>query len=96
MVAIGSYAFNVRNRELFRKGEKVCRLTTKQSLVIRLLLEHANDTVSRLDLKHTLWPDGNDSDASLDNYISQLRKILAQDESIQILTIPKNGFKLKF
>lgn len=44
-------------------------------------------------LRHELWPNGNDSDASLDNYISQLHKIFAKDESVNIVTIPKIGFR---
>ena len=94
-VNIGSYAFNLQTRELFRKGKIAGHLTTKQSLVTKLLLEHLGEIVSRQDLKQVLWPDGNDSDASLDNYISQLRKIFAADKKIQIITIPKIGFKLK-
>lgn len=94
-ITIGSYTFDIQNRELYKKGKNVGHLTSKQSQVIKLLLEHLGEIISRQDLKHKLWPDGNDSDASLDNYISQLRKIFAKDESIQIITIPKIGFKLK-
>ena len=94
-ITIGSYTFDIQNRELYKKGKNAGRLTSKQSQVIKLLLEHLGEIISRQDLKHKLWPDGNDSDASLDNYISQLRKIFAKDESIQIITIPKIGFKLK-
>lgn len=94
-ITIASYVFNITTQELSRKGKVAGHLTTKQSLVIKLLLEHLGEIVSRQDLKYALWPDGNSSDASLDNYISQLRKIFAADESIHIITIPKIGFKLK-
>ncbi len=93
-ITISSYTFNLQSRELFKKGKNIGHLTTKQSLVIKQLLERRGEIVTRQELKHVLWADGNDSDASLDNYISQLRKILAQDESIHIITIPKIGFKL--
>lgn len=93
-IKIGSYTFNLQNRELLRKGKNVGHLTTKQSQVVKMLLEHLGEIVSRQDLKLELWPDGNESDASLDNYISQLRKIFSADESIHIITIPKIGFKL--
>lgn len=94
-VTIGWYTFNLQNRVLIKKGINVGHLTAKQSQVIKMLLERTGEIVSRQELKHNLWPDGNDSDASLDNYISQLRKIFAEDENIQIITIPKIGFKLK-
>lgn len=93
-VKIGSYTFNLQNRGLLRKGKNAGHLTMKQSQVVKMLLEHLGEIVSRQDLKQELWPDGNDSDASLDNYISQLRKIFSADESIHIITIPKIGFKL--
>ena len=94
-VMIGCYTLNLQSRGLLKKGKIAGHLTIKQSLVIKLLLEHIGEIVPRQDLKHELWPDGNDSDASLDNYISQLRKIFAADKKIQIITIPKIGFKLK-
>lgn len=94
-ITIGSYTFNLQTRELLKKEKTTAHLTIKQSQVIKLLLENLGEIVSRQDLKYKLWPDGNDSNASLDNYISQLRKIFAGDESIKIITIPKIGFKLK-
>ncbi len=95
VVSIGNYSLNINTRELFFQQDLVCRLTTKQYQVIRIFLEHPQETVTRQMLKHELWPDGNSSDASLDNYISQLRKVFAKDESIHIATVPKIGFKLE-
>lgn len=94
-VTIGCYTFNLQSRVLIKKGENSGHLTAKQSQVIKLLLEHTGEVVPRQDIKQALWPDGNASDASLDNYISQLRKIFAEDKKVQIITIPKIGFKLK-
>lgn len=94
-ITISNYIFNLQYRELSRNGKSVCRLTTKQSQVLKLLMAQQNEIVDRQDIKQALWPDGNASDASLDNYISQLRKIFAEDKKIQIITIPKIGFKLE-
>ncbi len=94
-VSIGKYSLNTNSRELFLQQDSECRLTTKQYQVIRLLLEHPQEIVTRQMLKHELWPDGNSSDASLDNYISQLRKVFAKDKSIHIATFPKTGFKFE-
>lgn len=95
IVSFGNYSLCINTRELFLRQERVCRLTTKQFEVTRLFLEYPHETIPRKTLKHKLWPDGNDSDASLDNYISQLRKIFTADKSIHIITIPKIGFKLE-
>ena len=95
IVSIGTHSLNIKTRELSLNDKTEYRLTTKQFQVIVFLLEHQGETVSRQELKHELWPDGNDSDASLDNYISQLRKIFVADKDINIITIPKMGFKLE-
>lgn len=92
MVSFGHYSLNTHTRELFLNQETECRLTTKQFQVIRFFLEHPQETITRQMLRHELWPDGNDSDASLDNYISQLRKIFAKG-NVNIVTIPKIGFR---
>ncbi len=92
IVSFGHYSLNTHTRELFLQQEIECRLTAKQFQVIRFFLEHPQETITRQMLKHELWPDGNDSDASLDNYISQLRKIFAKG-NINIVTIPKIGFR---
>lgn len=95
IVSIGTHSLNIKTRELSLNDKTEYRLTTKQFQVIVFLLEHQGETISRQELKHELWPDGNDSDASLDNYISQLRKIFAADKDINIITVPKMGFKLE-
>ncbi len=92
-VNLGTYQLNIDTRELFRNKKKEYRLTAKQFQIIHFLMEHQGEIISRQDIKSELWPDGNDSDASLDNYISQLRKIFAEDKSIHIITIPKIGFR---
>lgn len=76
-------------------GEGAVNYLKKPFEIDRLFLEYPHETIPRKTLKHKLWPDGNDSDASLDNYISQLRKIFTADKSIHIITIPKIGFKLE-
>lgn len=94
-VCIGNYTLNTNTRELYFNKNKECRLTVKQFETIHFLLEHHHETISRQMLKDELWSDGNSSDPSLDNYISQLRKIFCKDKNIHIITIPKIGFKLE-
>lgn len=91
---IGRFSLDVNTRELSWEGKNVCRLTGKQFQVLTYMLEHVGEIVSRKELKKELWTDGNESDASLDNYISQLRKLLVKDKAVMITTIPKVGFKM--
>lgn len=94
-ISIGQYSLNINTREFSYQKSNEGRLTSKQFQVFHFLLEHLGETINRKMLKHELWPDGNDSDPSLDNYISQLRKLFSKDKNIHIITIPKIGFKLE-
>lgn len=95
MINMGKYSLSINSRDLSFDKKIECRLTAKQFQVLKLLLKNSGDNITRQQLRKELWPDGNASDASLDNYISQLRKIFAKDERIQIVTIPKIGFRLE-
>ena len=91
----GKCQLDCHSRNLCVLDTDAIRLSLKQFQVLRLLAKHFGETVNRQVFKNELWPDGNASDASLDNYISQLRKLLAPDASICIDTIPKTGFILR-
>lgn len=80
---------------LFTKNNDQIHLSQKQFEVLSILAQNLGKITTRQTLKRQLWSDGNYSDPSLDNYISQLRKILSIDESVQLETIPKVGFLLK-
>lgn len=84
---MASHALCVQNNEQIH-------LTKKQFEVLSVLAQNMGQTTTRQRLKQLLWNDGNYSEASLDNYISQLRKILSIDETVRLETIPKLGFLL--
>lgn len=79
---------------LCAQNNEQIHLTKKQFEVLSVLAQNMGQTTTRQRLKQLLWNDGNYSEASLDNYISQLRKILSIDETARLETIPKLGFLL--
>lgn len=94
VLKFGKCQLDCYSRSLNVPGTDAIHLSLKQFQVLNLLAKHFGESVSRQVLKEALWPDGNTSDASLDNYISQLRKLLTPDASIHLDTIPKTGFML--
>lgn len=91
----GGCMLNVSSHTLTNALGKDYHLTLKQFQILLILVENAGRTVERNVIKDLLWPDGNSSEASLDNYISQLRKMLEVHNGVEIHTIPKHGFVLK-
>lgn len=95
VVEIGGVSIDTGNRELTHADGAVERLTKMQLETLLTLIENANKLTPRTLLYNKLWPDGNSSEASLDNLISKLRKMLSSETSLKIETIPKKGFELK-
>lgn len=94
VIQIGNLTLDMASHALLTKNKEQIHLSKKQFEVLSVLAQNMGKTITRQILKHQLWADGNYSDASLDNYISQIRKILSIDESIRLETIPKLGFLL--
>lgn len=94
-IQIGNLNLHMQFHALYTKNNDQIHLSQKQFEVLSILSQNLGKITTRQTLKRQLWPDGNYSDPSLDNYISQLRKILSVDESVKLETIPKVGFLLK-
>ena len=91
---VGKFLFNAEKQTLYL-GEKEQKLTTKESELLRLLCINQNNLLDRNDALNEVWGDDNYFNArSMDVYITKLRKLLKDDESIQILNIHGRGFKL--
>lgn len=95
-LAIGCLTLSLTTHVLWHKGKEICRLTPKQFVILDILVQNRGKVVTRDVLKQELWKDNNSSDASLDNFISQVRKICSVDNSITIDTIPKLGVILNW
>lgn len=94
-ISIGDYIFVVETRSLHWK-ENVLRLTDRESKILQRLCAKKNNLLKRDDLLNELWG-MNDffTSRSLDVFITKLRKYLANDPSVQIETIRKEGLILK-
>ena len=92
--SLGDFAFNWPQHEL-KHGEVIYKLTTKESDLLKLFCQNQNKTVSRTYALKLIWGDDSYFNArSMDVYITKLRKYLKADESIQIMNLHGEGFKL--
>jgi len=91
---IGRYIFDTHKQEL-RLDNKVQKLTTKESELLRLLYNHRNRILERNFALRTIWMDDNYFNArSMDVYITKLRKYLKDDPSVEIINIHGKGYRL--
>lgn len=93
-IRIGSYVFNPIRMELKLQGDPI-ELTSKESDLLQLLCNSANDTVDRETILRTVWGDDGDYvGRTLDVFISKLRKKLEADPNVKIANIRGIGYKL--
>jgi two-component system, OmpR family, response regulator len=91
---IGQYHFDTE-KQLLSHGDKLFKLTTKESDLLKLLCLNKNSVLERNFALKTIWIDDNYFNArSMDVYIAKLRKYLKHDPSIEIMNIHGKGFKL--
>ncbi|KGO91370.1 response regulator transcription factor [Flavobacterium subsaxonicum] len=91
---IGSFTFDPDNYALAKNGETT-QLTERESALLKLFIDNKNTILKREKILTALW--GTDDyfmGRSMDVFISRLRKIFKEDESIRIENIPRIGFKL--
>jgi DNA-binding response OmpR family regulator len=93
-VQLGKFNFDPEKRILTCNGTEK-RLTTKENELLKILVSHQNQVLSRKMALQQIWGDDTYFNArSMDVYIAKLRKYLCEDESVQILTVHGEGFKL--
>jgi DNA-binding response OmpR family regulator len=92
--SIGIYTFDCL-KQLLMSGEKIVKLTTKESELLELLCRHKNEILERNYALKAIWIDDNYFNArSMDVYITKLRKYLKEDPSVKILNVHGKGYKL--
>ncbi|GAB4241193.1 MAG: response regulator transcription factor [Ekhidna sp.] len=85
--------YYTENRMVTPKRE--INLTTKENELLKIFFENVNQTVVRSIALKKIWKDDSYFNArSMDVYIAKIRKYLADDPSLKILTIHGEGFKL--
>lgn len=91
---IGSFTFDPENYVVI-KGDERINLTERESALLKLFIDNKNTILKREKILTSLW--GTDDyfmGRSMDVFISRLRKIFKDDDSIRIENIPRIGFKL--
>jgi DNA-binding response OmpR family regulator len=91
---LGAYHFNPKLRELKIKDSTQV-LSPKENELLKMLAEHKNDLLTREKALKKIW--GSDTyfnGRSMDVYIAKLRKYLKEDNTIEIVNIHGNGFRL--
>lgn len=94
LVALGNFQFDTRNAELIIDHNRT-DLSAKESDLLSLLYNSANNTVSRDEILAKVWDDQGDYvGRTLDVFISKLRKKLEADSNVKIVTVHGVGYKL--
>ncbi|MHA4810165.1 response regulator transcription factor [Flavitalea flava] len=92
-VRIGKYHFQLRRQVLtFEKEEK--KLSFRENELLKFLYENRDRVIDRKDILNLLW--GSDSffnSRNLDVYITRLRRLLKDDEMLDIITIKGIGYR---
>lgn len=94
ILTLGSFTFDTQ-KQILTHGDEKTKLTTKESELLTLLYQHANEVLQRDFALKTIWIDDNYFNArSMDVYITKLRKHLKGDEDVEILNVHGKGYKL--
>jgi len=96
VLRFASFELDCRSREL-RQGTRRVRLQDQPFEILRLMLEHPGEVVTRDELRHRLWPDGTfvDFEHSLNAAIKRLRASLGDnaDHPRFVETVPRRGYR---
>ena len=92
--SFGLYRLDLAEARLWR-GKQEVRLTGKAFAVLRYLVTHAGELVTKDDLFQAIWPETVVSDAALTSCIKELREILRDQaqERRYIETVHRRGFR---
>ena len=84
---IGLFTFDSDKRLLINDGDAQ-KLTTKESQLLKLLAKNKNEVLDRQAALRAIWGDDNYFNGrSMDVYIAKLRKMLKEDEKIEIMNV---------
>ena len=80
---------------LLHLNKGIKKLTTKENMLLRLLVQNQNELLDRQAALRAVWGDDNYFNGrSMDVYIAKLRKLLKDDPNIEIMNVHGIGFKL--
>jgi DNA-binding response OmpR family regulator len=91
---LGNLVFDYNHQELLVDGKKQ-KLTSKETELLLLLAQNQNKTLDRSAALKIIWGDDSYFNArSMDVYITKLRKHLASESKVKIVTVHGQGFRL--
>ena len=93
-IRLGAFRLDTRLGMLLW-GEKKISLNPKECLLLRLLSERRGELVSRQQILREVWHN-EEAGASLNNYITYLRRHLRDDPSIRLTTVNGRGYILEW
>jgi len=92
----GAFEFDAASLDLRRDGVPI-RLQSQPAKLLALLIRHADNIVSRDELRQAIWGDKTfvDFEGGLNFSISQIRSALQDDaaQPLYIRTVPKGGYQ---
>ena len=92
---IGKFHLNSKLRFLTYENDEPIKLSPKENELLKMLAIYENDLMPREVALTKIWRDDNYfTSRNMDVYIAKLRKYLKQDESVEILNIHGEGFRL--
>ena len=98
-VRIGEFEVDLRTGEL-RAGASTVRLQEQPFRILRMLLGHDGEIVTRDQIQEMLWADGTivDFGHSINSAIKKLRRAFGDsaDHARYIETLPRRGYRLMF
>lgn len=91
---IGTYDLCLEDNTLYRDDVEIKKLSLSEFKLLKLLASNINHTITRKKIEDELWGGEYCSEHSLNNFIAKLRKYISDDEQLELITIPKIGYKL--
>jgi two-component system, OmpR family, response regulator len=92
---IGTYSFDFKLRTIEHQGSKQ-KLSPKESELLKMLCDNQNELLPREAALKKIWgDDGYFTARSMDVYLTKLRKLFAEDPSVEIRNIHGSGFMLE-
>ncbi|MFT5581736.1 MAG: two-component system OmpR family response regulator [Psychromonas sp.] len=94
MLMVGKIKYEPTYRLLhLSEGER--KLTTKENQLLHLLVKNKNEILDRQATLRAIWGDDNYFNGrSMDVYIAKIRKLIKEDDSVEIMNVHGKGFKL--
>ena len=92
---IGSYIFDYKLRTIERASLKQ-KLSPKEAELLKMLCDNRNELLPRETALRKIWgDDGYFTTRSMDVYLTKLRKLFTEDQTIEIRNIHGSGFMLE-